>query len=362
MDSYIHVPQQPKDTTSRSAFPSLNISTSVPSQDYFPQQLKTRDMDDNSDRQSKISEKTGSGLGHNRSRSMDYHSTKQLLLTPPNKRKIYVDPFLQGSNKSLGSLLEESGTFSRSPKLSRNNSGRSSRCSADSDSSSRGNHSDMGGRRERKSHFSSAKGYSSGESNRRSSGGYMSGEKSKDGGSLMAQAKSGLSNFIGLNSSPKLSPQTLSDRDKETRSSSREGERRGRSGGKSRPNSGSGDNSQHKVQNLSHSYHSSSDGTGRRKASSPFVIYKDDDPSYIHYSLDYYLNTEIFNSAKEETFRMVFRTQVISYGEPGELPVLVILSNQRLYLFQIVAPERYVRTHVCMKELHINVAYTYVFR
>ena len=312
-----------------------------------PHHLKTRNIDDSNDRQIKRSDKDRGNPGHNRSRSMDYHPIKQLSLTPPNKRKGYVDPYLQGSNKSLGSLLEESGVVvSRSPnKLSRNNSGRSSACSADSDSSSRGNHSDvnlLGGHRHRKSPSSSAKGYSSEESRRRSSGGYTSGEKSRDGGeSLVSQAKSSLSNFIGLSSSPTWK---RSDGDKGTR---RKGERRGSGGGK-RPSSGSGDNSQHQGQNLSRSHHSSSDGTGRKKTSTPLIIYRDDDPTYIHYSLDYHLNTEVFDSSRGEIFKMVFRSQIISYGEPGELPVLVILSNLRLYVYQIVAPERYAGLYIIL--------------
>jgi hypothetical protein len=50
---------------------------------------------------------------------------------------------------------------------------------------------------------------------------------------------------------------------------------------------------------------------------------------------------EVFDSSKGEVFRMAFRCPVVKYGEVGELPALVIVSNIRAYIFKIIAPERY---------------------
>lgn len=284
------------------------------------------------------------GLNHRRSNSIGYHPTKTAAATSPSeKRKHYADPFYgneipstkaqaQGSNRSLGSLKEEYHEAAFSKKSSLSSSRKSSLCSVDSDSSRSSRSDANSGERKRKFR-------SKGDSSEMLSRGYSSGEyhapssRSKPSSNMSwLGMRSKFSRFSsgdvtgGLQSSPRLNA-----RDREHKQS-------GGSSGKI--SSSSGDNSQSKSQKRSRTYHSSSDSAGRQKLRSPVVFCKDDDPTFIHNSINLYLDMEVFDSAKGEEFRMAFRCPVVKYGEVGELPVLVVVSNLNAYIFKITAPER----------------------
>lgn len=114
----------------------------------------------------------------------------------------------------------------------------------------------------------------------------------------------------------------------------------GGSSGRVSSGSGEGGGRSGKAAGGSRSYQSSSDGTGGKKTHSPAIFYKDDDPSYIHNNINLYLDMEVFDGSRGEHFRMVFHSFVVKYGEVGELPVLVVISNLHAYIFKIIAPER----------------------
>ena len=257
--------------------------------------------------------------------------------SPPAKSKLRRDPYepsssssskkLHGSNRSLRSLKEEN-VKPHSSKSSSTSSIKSSVCSLDTDSSperrsrSRANSTDKkahGGlnekiQRRRGSNDKFPQGYSSGESRTQQS-------RSKGEG-------------IGGNRTPSKSPK-LNGRGSSNAPSSRKAS----GGSSSRISSSSGDNA--RAQRQLRPSHSSSDSASKQKMASTSVFCKDDDPSYIHNSINLYLDIDVFDSTKGESFRMAFRSPVVKYGEVGELPVLVVVSNLCAYIFKIVAPERY---------------------
>lgn len=296
------------------------------------------------------------GLNHRRSNSTGYTQPGKMFTlsgseSPSSKKRGYDDPYGKddplpapsASNRSLDGRREGEGDFS-SKKLSRNSS-RSSLYSWDSDSST-GARSDGEKQKRRKSSSGSnekLQGFSSGEFRRKRKSQPKNRSKSrerqgsKDGGSKSFGSKLyRVLSDVGLNSPTKSSG--ASARGSANTSDKEKHARRRTSGGSSgRVSSESGSA---KSPSINRSYHSSSDGTGRRKAHSPAIFYKDDDPSYIHNSINLYLDMEVFDSSKEECFKMAFRSHVVKYGEVGELPVLVIVSNLFAYIFKIIGSER----------------------
>ncbi len=281
------------------------------------------------------------GLNHHRrSNSVGLHPAKVLATTASPGKKSYSDPFcgdeipsMQGSNRSLGSVKEENCEPKISRKSSRNSSRKSSACSLDGDSSP-GCRSDSNPAADRKGRkgrtqagASSARGYSSGEyhvSSSRAKFSNNNNRKSRHAGMGPKYFSSG-DVSVGLNPSPKFGARNRPSQKN--------------SGGSSgRISSSSGDNS--KSPKTSRKHHSSSDSASRRKGYSPAVFCKDDDPSYIHNSINLYLDMDVFDGSRQEVFRMAFQCPVIKYGEVGELPVLVIVSNLSAYIFKIIAPER----------------------
>lgn len=285
--------------------------------------------------------KNQEGYRHSRSKSTDYHPAKIQGITPPSSRKEYrhhhrhhteIKPSKSPHrNRSYGSLKEKDTGISKIFKSSQNSSGRSSLYSLDSDSSpsSRSDGNSSGGRhRYRHTRSSNEKlgtGHGSGEIHKSSS--------SHGRGSPTKRHSEGTVTSLGARISKVFNLSDVQGSNKDTSA----GKNSGGSNGKA--SSESGDNSHPNLHN-SRSYHSSSDGTGRRKLHSPLTIYKDDDPTFIHNNLNLYLDIEIFDGSKGEVFRMVFRSPVVKYGEPGERSVLVVISNLRAYMFQIIAPER----------------------
>ena len=293
------------------------------------------------------------GLNHRRANSTGYQPEKAFSMggseSPTSKKRAYNDPYSKGnpspklkaSNQPSEGRGEDGSDFLA--KKSSKNSSRSSVSSWDSDSSA-GARSDGEKQGRRKKFIGSNErlhGYSSGEyrrrhterSSRSKSRETRTGSKDGGGKSFGSKIYRVLSD-VGINSAPRGTAASArgSTSDKERRA------RRKTSGGSSgRMSSESGGT---KSPGLNRSYHSSSDGASRRKAHSPAIFYKDDDPTYIHNSINLYLDMEVFDSSKGEHFRMVFRSPVVKYGEVGEIPVLVVVSNFHAYVFKIIAPER----------------------
>ena len=151
---------------------------------------------------------------------------------------------------------------------------------------------------------------------------------------------------MGLNTSPKTGQRSAAEKKGKTPRRSSGGGGGSSSGGRLSSGGSGGESSQPRSlfqQGGLRDTHSSSDrgggGSGRHKPHSPIVICKDDDPTYIHNSINLYLDMEVFDSTKDESFRMAFKSPVVKYGEVGELPVLVVVSNIYAYIFKIVAPE-----------------------
>lgn len=254
---------------------------------------------------SRVKKPTGV-FDHHRSNSTGPHAAKTITSnSPPAKSKLHRDPYdsnvpstsLYGSNRSLRSLKEEH-VKPASSKSSWTSSRKSSICSLDTDSSperrSRANSTDKKGRvqehggsnqRHRGSNDKLPQGYSSGESRARTR---QSPSKGKGIGDIF-------SNIGTPSKSPNLGGRGTSD------ASSRRS---------SKISSSSGDNAQSRAQRHLRLSHSSSDGAGRQKMPSPSVFCKDDDPSYVHNSINLYLDMEIFDGAKGESFRMAFRSPV----------------------------------------------------
>ena len=288
--------------------------------------------------------------GHARSNSEDFKKNGTFS-SPSGKRKQFRGVNLQESDKSLASVHEDDITCFEN---GIGNSRRSSMCSGESDSGA-GSRSDgnctANGRRS--SHGSSdgrPKGSSSGEVKKikRQSSMVVAG-KNKEGSKLGSKI-SRVFSFGDLNSgsSPKQKRKNASEIRTRTPLEKTKGAKSSGEG-----SSGSGTSGRRKsrlTRNLSNAEDkalelplppSSSDGGREKRAYSPITIYKDDDPTYIHNSLQLYLDMEILDSSRQEVFKMVFRTSLIRYGEPGEMQVIVVVSNIRAYLFRVVAPERY---------------------
>ena len=339
--------------------PNYEYSSSVPSSNFVPPQFPTQyeERDDLDGRPIKVMD----GLNHQRSNSTGYQPEKTFQIgdsrSPASKKRAYADPYgkeilsskLNSNQPSEGNGDCERGEFQpKGLRKSSRNSSRSSLHSLDSDSSAgvRSDGERHGGRKA--SSGSSEKlqqqGYSSGEYRKRSSHHRRNKSResqqqnpSRDGGkSFGSKIMHRVLSDVGLNSSPTRESAAAargnaSDKERQTR-------RRASGGSSGRVSSDqSGDT---KSPGTNRSYHSSSDGAGRKKTHSPAIFYKDDDPSYIHNSINLYLDMEVFDISKGEHFRMAFRSHVVKYGEVGEIPVLVIVSNLHAYVFKIIAPER----------------------
>ena len=349
------------------SFPNTAYSSSVPAENYLHSRFPHQRENDDDDRPIRVID----GLSHRRSNSYGYQpenppnttspSSARRGFQPPNasntasptgNRKGYVDPYgedhLQGSNRSLGSVREEGGEHKGSRKSSLSSSRRSSACSFDSDSSpgSRTDASSRSGDRQgsrRRSNDALGRGYSSGEFQRSSPRG--KGEKTKEGSTSLGSRLYRVLSDVGLNTSPKTGQRSAAEKKGKTPRRSSGGGGGSSSGGRLSSGGSGGESSQPRSQFQQgglRDTHSSSDGgggSGRHKLHSPIVICKDDDPTYIHNSINLYLDMEVFDSTKDESFRIAFKSPVVKYGEVGELPVLVVVSNIYAYIFKIVAPE-----------------------
>lgn len=349
------------------SFPNTAYSSSVPAENYLHSRFPQRD-DDDDDRPIRVMD----GLSHRRSNSYGYQLEKPSSTTSPSSSRRgsqpasassasspstncrgYVDPYgedhLQGSSRSLGSVREEGSDFKGSRKSSLSSSRRSSACSFDSDSSpgSRTDASSRSGDRQRSRKRSNdvlGRGYSSGEFQRSSPRGSKGDSKSKEGSTSLGSRLYRVLSDVGLNTSPKTGQRSAASADKKGKTPRRSSGGNGNSSGQISSGGSGGDSSQPRSQFQQglQDTHSSSDGggSGRHKLHSPTVICKDDDPTYIHNSINLYLDMEVFDSTKDESFRMAFKSPVVKYGEVGELPVLVVVSNIHAYIFKIVAPEK----------------------
>lgn len=340
--SYLTIPHHKSSRTAADPFanPNTIISSSVPSQSYMKEHM-SRIVPDERDAVVDL-DHMFEAKGHGRSRSVDLRKSNSSSPSSRKKLSRVSQQALQDSNRSLTSVQEGSTTALKRPLFGGlSSSRRNSMCSADSDSGA-GNKSDSASTNKKynikPSHGSGevvSKGYSSGESSKytkkRRAGGT---EKTKEGTTLGSKISRVFSwSDLRPNSSPKLNTHRVSDKRKGSNPNSGEGSRKSSGGG----SSGSGESNQGKMH--LRNPQSSSDGGGREKrAHSPVVIYRDDDPSYIHNSLQLFLVMDVF---KDECFKMVFRSSMVRYGEPGEVPMLVVISNIRAYLFRVVAPERY---------------------
>ena len=281
--------------------------------------------------------------GHGRSNSADLRKIKPS--SSPLSKKRLSRGNLQDSDKSLTSVQEDNIT---SFENGFGNSRKGSLCSGESDSGA-GSKSDSNSaaNRVRKSSHGSGdgfqKGCSSGETSKQSKQKSLgSGEKPKEGSKFRKLSRVFSWNDLRLTTSPKLQNRKPSDKGQLSGSKSPGG---GSNSSGSSSRKGSRKGSSAKMESKSPTKlqpHSSSDGGGgrERRAHSPIIIYKDDDPTYVHNSLQLYLDMEVLDGSREEKFKMVFRSSVVRYGEPGEVPVLVVISNIRAYLFRVIAPER----------------------
>lgn len=278
---------------------------------------------------------------HNRSNSEDLRRIK-MSASPSNKKKLSRGVNLQDSDKSLTSVQEDDITSFENG-LSR----RSSMCSGGSDSGT-GSRSDSNSatNRRRTSHGSgevAQKGSSSGEMHKVSKRKKPTeaGEKSKEGSKISSKLSRVFSfGDLRITPSPKQQHKISKEQGYVSGSKSPGGASSSSgSGGRRHGKRGASGNSGSRSPSKLHPQ-SSSDGGRERRAHSPITVYKDDDPTYIHNSLQLYLDMEVLDSSRQETFKMVFRASMVRYGEPGELPMLVIISNIRAYMFRIIAPER----------------------
>lgn len=314
------------------------ISTSVPSQncmqEHFPQGQGKKQSTDDGGKLQKVFDVTSLGRSRSVDRLQSKSSSKKRKLSKVSKHTL-EDPnrsFTGTQNGSATTCTSKGGAVTGYSNFRTN-----SMCSVDSDSGagSSASTSKMNTRiGSQGSGETVSKGYSSGESSKSSRRKDAGSDKTKEGSRFSSKIISRVLSWSDLGS-PRLKNRTPSNKGKDANLDS---------GGGSRKNSGrpsGGLNSKEKQQERMNNSHISADGGGREKrAPSPVVIYRDDDPSYVHNCLQLFLVMDVFGS-KEEYFKMVFRSSMVCYGKPGELPMLVVVSNVRAYLFRVVAPERY---------------------
>ena len=335
--------------------PNFEYSSSVPTSNFMPPQFSTHYNDQDILDQRPI--KVMDGLNHQRSSSTGYQADKVFMMgnsrLPLGKQQ--ADPYDDyNTSKPRPSARDVEGGMEDFPnkgsRRSSRASSRSSICSLDSDSSA-GARSDgerrgrrrSDGERQGSSGTDKMRGYSSGEYRRVASRRKKSRERQKQAPEQHTPSGSGGKSFgskivralsdVGLNSNTKPSGAAKGS----TSARERKASRKTSQGSSGRISSGSGGN---KSPGANRSCHSSSDGTGRRKNQSPGIFYKDDDPTFIHNSINLHLDMEVFDNKQGEHFKMAFRSPVVKYGEVGDVPVLVIVSNIYAYIFKIIAPER----------------------
>ncbi len=202
---------------------------------------------------------------------------------------------------------------------------------------------------ERRAPGGERKGYSSGD---RAAKGYSSGERRSSGGEKRASSGSDHGSS-GRGRGGRVKRGSVEERD--------------------RRHPGKENGTQHGSGSLKSSSESATGvGGSGRPALSPSVLVKDEDPSYIYHSLNLHLDMEVFDTDSGEHFKMVFRVSVlhwresgvafnslslflpqsplVQYGQPNEVPSLVIVSTLNIFLYRIVAPERYTQSHTHSRE------------
>ena len=321
--------------------PEVQVSRSVPShselKSYFG---KTRTR---SDKERAL--EAPESLGHNRSRSADFHPVKanrvtrgsnnspsQAGETPPSLNS----PIRNSSTKSSQASLNSGGSPGGSRgELSRGYSsgekqGRSPYSHGSNERLARG-----GEKLARASIVQNSRGYSSGEkmgkgSSDRLSRGYSSGGKDssdrlvkayttgqRPGRGSKAKLARGYGSYSRRQTSHERLTRGYSSGERST------GERRQSSGSDKRVSSGS-DKGSDQVKRLSGgggrperkqsgNLKSSSESGAGRRLHSPSVLVKDDDPGYVHNSLHLHLDMEVFNTDLGEHFKMIFKVSVYSY-------------------------------------------------
>ncbi len=318
--------------------PDIEISTSVPSGAHF-----TTYMADNTPTLSESTESMASHASHNRSKSVDYHPRKALNTTPPSQRKKYPDPYSSRDEDhthrhthSLGSVKEGESlrTGLDSNPASYSSSKKSSLVSLDDrDSPYLGRHDVE----------HSSQGYISSENEKKSKQNsrhkrHASGDTGKDT----------WENFFGSGESRKRGSfdRGYSSSEASQRSSHSNKGNLSSEGSKQRQNTVHRVRSQDDIKDPRKTH---SDNASRRRGDAGSsseeqrltkTLYKEEDPTYIESNLNLFLDMEIFNLDKKESFEMVFRAPVVQYGRTTEMPALVVISNLSLYIFRVTAPEK----------------------
>ena len=333
--------------------PEITVSTSMPSHmeagSYMRQakeKEKERRRERDANRQTLMSKPEN--MGHNRSKSMDYHPVKsnKVFGNQSEFRRRYADPYK--TKPPMHPAYKKPSLENRSPKVQSRNSLKSSACSIDSRSSLHASKFDTepgysSGERQRKSqhsHSSSeklAKGYNSGERERSSRREYNSSEKLSRGYSSGERERSSRREY---NSSEKLS-RGYSSGERE-RSSRREYNSSGKgyssgekmpvfvsnckpsggserrlssgsgSGGGGRKISSDGEKKNPDTLKRSGSLKSSSGSPGRKVLSSS-LLFRDEDPTYVHNRFNLYLDMEVFNTDMGEHFKMAFKVRLTAH-------------------------------------------------
>ena len=336
--------------------PEITVSTSMPPDmeagSYMRQaKEKERRRERDANRQTLTSKPEN--MGHNRSKSMDYHPVKsnKVFGNQPEFRR--HDPYK--TKPPLHPASKKSSLESRSPKVqSRRSSLKSSACSIDSCGSSHASKFDMepgysSGEKQRKSqhsHSSSEKlakgynsgererhsrrgynsltsdklsrGYSSGERERYIKGGYGSSEKLAKGyssGERDRHLRGGYSSSGKGYSSGEKMPAFVSNH-KPSGGSERHLSSGSGSGGGGRRISSDGEKKNPDTLKRSASLKSSSGSPGRKVLSSS-LLFRDEDPSYVHNSFNLYLDMEVFNTDMGEHFKMAFKVRILACISSG---------------------------------------------
>lgn len=296
-------------------------------------------------------------LGHNRSRSMDYHpgKTRRIITDYSEPNRASRPPVHPASKKHSSDERSQRGSNA----ASKASSLKSSACSLDSNGSPPTSKADTdrgysSGEKHRKSqhpHSSTekvAKGYSSGERERHPRGwynekGYSSGEREKVSRKAYSSSEKLTKGYSsgereklsrgGYSSSEKVA-KGYSSGERERHSGGVKGyssgektpglvsnrklssgsERRGSSGswngGRRKPSSGS-EKGRSEVVKRSPSLKSSSGSLGR-KVHSTSILFRDEDPSYVHNSFNLHLDMEVFNTDAGEHFKMIFKVEKLA--------------------------------------------------
>jgi len=333
--------------------PEITVSTSMPSHmeagSYMRQakeKEKERRRERDANRQTLMSKPEN--MGHNRSKSMDYHPVKsnKVFGNQSEFRRRYADPYK--TKPPMHPAYKKPSLENRSPKVQSRSSLKSSACSIDSRSSLHASKFDTepgysSGERQRKSqhsHSSSeklAKGYNSGERERSSRREYNSSDRLSRGYSSGERERSSRREY---NSSEKLS-RGYSSGERE-RSSRREYNSSGKgyssgekipvfvsnrkpsggserrlssgsgSGGGGRKISSDGEKKNPDTLKRSGSLKSSSGSPGRKVLSSS-LLFRDEDPTYVHNRFNLYLDMEVFNTDMGEHFKMAFKVRLTAH-------------------------------------------------